>query len=97
VLYRQARGQESFAGVIAEMRVRMAEVVAAMLTRAIDASGSRAEPDEVTTIGYALVGAAEALADRLLDQPGEDPDVTAGRLMSVLWRGAAALLRHDHQ
>ncbi len=44
-------------------------------------------------LAYAVVGAAEASADWFVDHPEEDPDVTATRLMNVLWSGAGALLR----
>ncbi len=95
VLYRQARGQEPFAGVLAQLRARMAELVSGMLARASAAAGLEARVDEVATTGYALVGAAEALADWVVEHPDEEPDVTATRLMNVVWMGAGALLRGE--
>ncbi len=95
VLYRQARGQEPFAVVLAQLRGRMAEVVSAMLARAAVSAGLYVRPDEVATMGYSLVGAAEALADWVVEHPDEAPDVTATRLMNVVWMGAGALLRGD--
>lgn len=93
VLYRQARAQEPFAEVLAQLRARMAEIVSDMLGRAGVDAGLEVRADHVATLGYALVGAAEALADRIVEHPDEDPDVIATRLMGVVWLGAAALLR----
>jgi AcrR family transcriptional regulator len=95
VLYRQARGQEPFAEVLAQLRARMSELVSGMLARASAVAGLEARADEVATTGYALVGAAEALADWVVEHPDEEPDVTATRLMNVVWMGAGALLRGE--
>jgi AcrR family transcriptional regulator len=95
VLYRQARGQEPFAEVLAQIRERMAEIVAGMFARAATAAGRNVREDEVSTTGYALVGAAEALADWVVEHPDEDPDVTATRLMNVVWVGTGAHLRGE--
>jgi AcrR family transcriptional regulator len=95
VLYQQARGQERFAGVLAQMRARMVEIVTGMLARTTAAVGLTPRANEVTTAGYALVGAAEALADWVVEHPDEDPAVLATRLMNVIWLGAGALLRGD--
>ena len=76
VLYRQARGQEPFAGVLAELRARMTEVVAGMLAPgapAVVRTGARRPP------AYALVGAAEAVADWLVEHPEADPDAGGRR------------------
>jgi hypothetical protein len=43
-------------------------------------------------MGYALVGAAETVADRLADDPAEDPEAVATQLMNVIWVGAAGCL-----
>ena len=92
VLYRQARGQEPSATVLTQMRARMAEVVAGMLERGVRTAGGEVRGGEIETMGYALVGAAEAVADWLVDNPAQDPEVVATRLMNVVWRGAAAVL-----
>jgi AcrR family transcriptional regulator len=94
VLYRQARGQDPFAEVLAQMRSRMAEIVAGMLARAATASVPSVSGGEerFSMPSHAIVGAAEALADWLVDHPQEDPDVTAAALMDVLWSGAGALI-----
>jgi AcrR family transcriptional regulator len=95
VLYRQARGQEPFAAVIGQLRAQMAEVVSGSLARVVAEAGQAMRESDVQTMGYALVGAAEALADWIVDHPSEDPDAIADRLMTVIWLGAAAALRGE--
>jgi len=95
VLYGQARGQEPFAAVLAQMRARMAEIVAGMLARSVAVAGLAVRAEELLTMGYALVGAAEALADWVVEHPDEEPDVTATRLMNVVWMGIGRLLRGE--
>jgi len=95
VLYGQARGQEPFAAVLAQMRARMAEIVAGMLARSVAVAGLPVRAEELLTMGYALVGAAEALADWVVEHPDEEPDVTATRLMNVVWMGIGRLLRGE--
>ncbi len=51
------------------------------------------DEERFSMLAYAVVGATEASADWLVDHPDEDPDVTATRLMNVVWAGAGALLR----
>ncbi|GAB3819028.1 TetR/AcrR family transcriptional regulator [Micromonospora zhanjiangensis] len=93
VLYRQARGEQPFAGQLAQMRTRMVEVVAGMLGRATAAEGREVPATELDVMAYALVGATESLADWLADHPEADPERTATRMMNVAWLGAAELLR----
>jgi AcrR family transcriptional regulator len=88
VLCRQARGQEPFAAEVAAMRARMVEVVAVLLARPV---GAHAE--EATPIAHALVGAGEAMADWVVDHPAEDPDVTATRLMNLMWPGLLTIVK----
>jgi AcrR family transcriptional regulator len=95
VLYRQSRAQEPFAEVIAQLRARMVEIVTGTLTRVSANAGLQVREDDVSTMAHALVGAAEALAEWVVDHPGEDPDVTATRLMNAVWMGADALLRGE--
>ena len=78
VLYRQARGQEPFAGEVGRMRDRMAELVAGLLAR------GGAAADEAVPRAYAIVGAGESLADWLVDHVDEHPEATAARLMGLL-------------
>jgi AcrR family transcriptional regulator len=93
VLYRQARGQEPFAGEVADVRARMAEAVAVLLGRALVSVGRRASDGELEVMAYALVGASESLADWLADRATEDPERAATRMMNIAWLGADQLLR----
>ena len=92
MLYRQARGQEPFAGEVAAMRGRMIEVVSSLLRGVV---GGAARPVDVVSMAHALVGAGESLADWLADHVDEDPEATATRLMNVVWTGAGGLLRGE--
>ncbi|MEH1026286.1 TetR/AcrR family transcriptional regulator [Micromonospora profundi] len=92
VLYRQARGEQPFAGELATMRTRLVEVVAEMLDHALRAEGHEVGAVDLEVVAYALVGATESLADWLADRPEADPEKTATRMMNVAWLGAAQLL-----
>ncbi|MEU4401432.1 TetR/AcrR family transcriptional regulator [Micromonospora orduensis] len=92
VLYRQARGEQPFAGELAAMRARLVEVVAGMLDHALRAEGREITAIDLEVVAYALVGATESLADWLADHPDADPEKTATRMMNVAWLGAAQLL-----
>lgn len=92
VLYRQARGEQPFAGEIAAMRSRMVEIVAGMLAHALRAECREVAETELEVVAYALVGATESVADWLVDHPEADPEQTATRVMNVAWVGAAQLL-----
>ncbi|MEU5944066.1 TetR/AcrR family transcriptional regulator [Micromonospora sp. NPDC047465] len=93
VLYRQARGEQPFAGELAGMRARLVEVVAGMLGHALSAEGREVGETDLEVVAYALVGATESLADWLADHPEADPEKTATRMMNVAWLGAGQLLR----
>jgi len=45
----------------------------------------------VRTLGYALTGAAEAMAEWVVEQQQADPDQAARRLVNVIWIGAGPL------
>ncbi|MEU5903657.1 TetR/AcrR family transcriptional regulator [Micromonospora sp. NPDC047467] len=92
VLYRQARGEQPFAGELAAMRARLVEVVAGMLDHALRAEGREVSAVDLEVVAYALVGATESLADWLADHPDADPEKTATRMMNVAWLGAGQLL-----
>ncbi|GAB2944358.1 TetR/AcrR family transcriptional regulator [Micromonospora polyrhachis] len=92
VLYRQARGEPPFAGELAMMRARMAEVVAGMLKRTLHAEGREVRETDLEIQAYALVGASESLADWLADRPDADPDQLATRMVNIAWLGADQLL-----
>lgn len=94
VLYRQARSEQVFAGELATMRTQVVEVVAALLRRnlPVPEPGARQVTDtDLEVMAYALVGAAESLADWLTDHPAEDPERLATRLMNATWLGAGQL------
>ncbi|HEX2355524.1 MAG TPA: TetR/AcrR family transcriptional regulator [Micromonosporaceae bacterium] len=95
MLYRQARGQEPFAGETAAMRSRIVVLVAGMLGRALHASGrgDQVRETELETMAYALVGATESLADWLAEHPDADPEMAATQMMNLAWLGAGQLLR----
>ncbi|MGI5146697.1 TetR/AcrR family transcriptional regulator [Plantactinospora sp. CA-294935] len=92
VLYRQARGERPFADELSAMRSRIIEVVAGMLARGLAADGREVSVPELEVMAYALVGAAESVADWLADHPEADPDAMAGRMMAFAWTGAGDLL-----
>jgi AcrR family transcriptional regulator len=94
MLYRQARGQEPFAGDTVAMRGRIVVVVAGMLGRALPASRRHGQvrATELEAMAYALVGATESLADWLAEHPDVDPDKTATQMMNLAWLGAGQLL-----
>jgi AcrR family transcriptional regulator len=92
VLYWQARGQELFAGVLAELRATMAEIVTGMLTLANEAHGGRVTTQDLQTLAYALLGAAEAMAEFVVETGHADPDETASRLVNVVWVGVGGLM-----
>lgn len=95
VLYRQTSGRQPFARDLAELRARIVEVVAGMLRRAVVAHGGEAREPDLTATAYALIGAAESLADWLADHPDADPDKAAARLMNFTWLGARQLLQGE--
>ena len=83
VLYRQAVGQQAFAGTVQSSRDRLIELTAHLLessTKDPDAA------DDYGLIAIALVGAGEAVADRVAG--GEiEVDAAADLLESLAWRG----------
>jgi AcrR family transcriptional regulator len=95
VLYRQARSRQPFADDLAALRARIVEVVAGMLGRATRNQGREASEHDLAATAYALVGAAESVADWLADHPEADPDHSAARLMNFSWLGARQLLRGE--
>ncbi len=90
VLYRHARGP--FAAEHAVLRARILDVVTGLLAGTVSAAGRPGRAADLATFAYALVGAGESLADRLVDDPHGSPDATAERLMNIVWLGAGHLL-----
>jgi len=95
VLYRQGRALAPFAAQIDGMRARMVEVVGGMLGRAVQARGRVPDADDVEAMAYAFVGAAESVADWLIDHQEIAADRAASRMMSAVWLGAESLLRGE--
>ncbi|WP_072688940.1 TetR/AcrR family transcriptional regulator [Rhodococcus marinonascens] len=85
VLYRQAMGQQAFVGTVKSSRDRLIELTAHLL------ESSTRDPNvgqDFELISIALVGAGEAVADRVAG--GEIEVATAADLLeSLAWRGLA--------
>ncbi len=85
VLYRQALGQQPFAGQVNRARNRIIELVAGLL----ESSSKNPEPGtNFNIMGVALVGAGEAVADRIADG-SIDVAEAADLLEGLAWRGLA--------
>ncbi|NLU83690.1 TetR/AcrR family transcriptional regulator [Rhodococcus sp. HNM0569] len=85
VLYRQALGQQAFVGTVQTSRDRLVELTAHL----IESSTKEPSPDQDFRIfGVALVGAGEAVADRVAG--GEiSVEHAADLLEQLAWRGLA--------
>ncbi|QYB02579.1 TetR/AcrR family transcriptional regulator [Rhodococcus sp. USK10] len=85
VLYRQAMGQQAFVGSVQSSRDRLIELTAHLL----ESSTKDPEPgQDFELIAIALVGAGEAVADRVAG--GEiEVDAAADLLEALAWRGLA--------
>ncbi|NLV78120.1 MAG: TetR/AcrR family transcriptional regulator [Rhodococcus sp.] len=91
VLYRQALGQQVFAGQVRNSRDQLIELTAGLL----ESSTREPEPGaDYAIMAVALVGAGEAVADRVA---GGEIDVTraADLLENLAWRGLAGKKRSD--
>lgn len=86
VLYRQARSEAPFAQQVVAGRARVALVVSQLLQRTNPHGLDAAYFDAVA---FALVGAGEALADRMLDEQEPDPRASATLLVDLAWHGLA--------
>jgi AcrR family transcriptional regulator len=83
VMYTQATSSQAFAHKVREGREQIIELVAGLLR-----SGTRSprSDDEIEMMAVALVGAGEAIANRL--STGEtDVDEAAGLMIDLFWRG----------
>lgn len=91
VLYRQAVAQQAFAGTVQSSRERLIELTAHLL------ESSTKDPDsahDYRIIAIALVGAGEAVADRVAG--GEiEVDEAADLLELLAWRGLSGKKRSD--
>ena len=86
VLYRQARAQAPFAQQVVAGRAQVAGVVSALLQRS---NPHGLEAAYFDAVAFALVGAGEALADRMLDEADPDPRSSATLLVDLAWHGLA--------
>lgn len=89
VLYQQARSHNE---AVAEQLARVREgIISAVTDLVLDAMTPGEECDarrrEASAIAYALVGAADALAEWAITVPDESPRTTARRLMNIVWIG----------
>jgi AcrR family transcriptional regulator len=88
VIYRQAREREPFVGELSRIRGQLVDMVLSLLTNA-----TAVPAGDLVPVAYALVGAAESLADWTLDHRDADPDATAARLTALMWPGISASAR----
>jgi AcrR family transcriptional regulator len=93
VLYRQAFGQQAFAGQVQNSRDQLIELTAHLL----ESSTRDPEPgSDFQIMAVALVGAGEAVADRIAG--GEiDVEKAADLLENLAWRGLAGRKKSDQQ
>jgi AcrR family transcriptional regulator len=91
VLYRQAPAP--FDSELTGMRSRIIEVVTGLLEGACAGAPVQATLNDLVPIAHALVGAAESMADWLVDHEEEPPENAATRLMNLVWLGAGELLQ----
>ncbi|GAA2937582.1 hypothetical protein GCM10020221_36680 [Streptomyces thioluteus] len=94
VLSRQARSYgEPFAGVVAELRESVVDFIVRLIEEA--AGTESLDGCEASGLAYALVGAAESLADRAICPPGNaapSAREAAATLMNVAWVGLENLV-----
>ncbi|MDL9935137.1 TetR/AcrR family transcriptional regulator [Gordonia sp. ABSL1-1] len=84
VLYRVAIGTASFANVVSESRRRVTEMVTDLIKAGTTVEGAGDIDFELTAV--ALVGASEAVADRITE--GDvDLDTATDLLVGIVWRG----------
>lgn len=84
VLYRVAIGSTSFAGIVSESRRSVVEAVAGLIARGTTVEGARDIDFELTAV--ALVGAGEAVADRM-SEGDVDLETATDLLVGITWRG----------
>jgi AcrR family transcriptional regulator len=91
VLYRQAVSQPAFAGQVASSRERLIELTAKLL----ESSTKNPEPGtDFNIMAIALIGAGEAIADRVAEGQIEVDEAVA-LLDNLAWRGLAGKKKDD--
>jgi AcrR family transcriptional regulator len=83
VLYTQATSSQAFAHTVREGREQIVDLVAGLLRSGIRSPRSDAE---IEMMAVALVGAGEAIANRL-STGDTDVDEAAGLMIELFWRG----------
>ncbi|MGJ0118334.1 TetR/AcrR family transcriptional regulator [Williamsia sp. MIQD14] len=86
VLYRVATGQAAFTALVDASRSRLIEMIADLLRRGTTVDGATDIDFELMAV--ALVGAGEAVADRI-SEGDIDLDTAADLMVSMGWRGLA--------
>lgn len=81
-----------FAGAARALRRTMVAAVSAQLTRAAALGPKEVNDDDIHGLAVALVGACEAMADHVVDDPDADPRIAASQLMNLTWMGFGRLL-----
>jgi AcrR family transcriptional regulator len=91
VLYREAAAQGGpFAARVAELRSRIASIVARLLAEAAEEGEvDAARLDDPEAFAHAIVGAGESLANWWLGRPEVPREEMAERLLAFAWSGIA--------
>ena len=92
VLYRVAIGTANFAQIVRDSRDRVTDMVAELIRRGTTIEGASDIDFELTAV--ALVGAGEAVADRI-SEGDVDIDTATDLLVGITWRGLKGVGR-DH-
>lgn len=80
----------------ATLRGQTIEVVRQLLAQAWTSGRRRkANAEELQMCAYALVGAAESVADWLADHPDVTPELAARRLMTISWVGLGDIMNGE--
>lgn len=81
-----------FASAGRALRRMMVVAIGGQLKRAADQGPKKVTDDDIHGLAVALVGACEAMADRIADHPEVDSRVAASQLMNLTWMGFGRLL-----
>lgn len=92
VLYRQARLLPPFDQQAMTIHRRAVDAVSQLLQRS---AWGRHPAEHFDSLAVALVGAGEALIDRMLDQPEPDPRACGELLIDFAWHGLGGRRKQD--
>lgn len=81
-----------FGGAPRALRRTMVAVVGRQLKRAAAQGPKEVKDDDIHGLAVALVGACEAMADHVVDNPQVESRVAASQLMNLTWMGFGRLL-----